>query len=91
MEDLEMKKILEQRKRDKEEDRLARERVRMQIEGDKAARRAKAAGVESIEVTSPVTSPTQPTAPIVPAPKRDYNETRLQVIIIVLLKHLNNQ
>lgn len=75
MEDLEMKKILEQRKRDKEEDRVARERVRKQIEADKAARRAKASA-ESGEIPAPIVSPIQ-TAPS--AQKRDYTETKLQV------------
>ncbi|XP_034952379.1 UBX domain-containing protein 1-B [Chelonus insularis] len=78
MEELEMKKILEQRKREKEEDRLARQAIREKIEADKAARRAKAAAErgETLPATSPVASaPTSAT----PIPKRDYNETRLQI------------
>ena len=35
MEELEMKKIAEERRREKMEDRLARERVKKQIEADK--------------------------------------------------------
>lgn len=41
MEELEMQKIIEQRKREKEEEKKARDRVRAQIEADKAARRAR--------------------------------------------------
>ncbi|KAF7992864.1 hypothetical protein HCN44_005208 [Aphidius gifuensis] len=78
MEDLEMKKILEQRKRDKEEDRIARERVKKQIEADKAARRAKAAA-ESGAIPAPVVSPVQAAPSFVPAQKRDYTETKLQI------------
>lgn len=77
LEELEMKKILDQRKREKEEDRLARERVRKQIEADKAARRAK----NGTEAQSP-----PPAAPVVAAPpvsaaapKKEYNETKLQI------------
>lgn len=44
LEDMEIMKLVAERKREKEEDRLAKERVRAQIEADKAARRAKAAG-----------------------------------------------
>lgn len=78
MEDLEMKKILEQRKRDKEEDRIARERVRKQIEADKEARRAKAAA-ESGEKPAPILSPTVSSPSVVPAQKRDYTQTKLQI------------
>lgn len=41
MEEIEMKKIVDQRKREKEEEKAARDRVRAQIEADKAARKAK--------------------------------------------------
>jgi len=36
-----MKKIVEQRKREKDEEKAARDRVRAQIEADKAARKAR--------------------------------------------------
>lgn len=39
IEEQEMKKIVEQRKREKQEDRMVRDKIRAQIEGDKAARR----------------------------------------------------
>lgn len=44
LEDMEIMKLVAERKREKEEDKKARERVKAQIEADKAARRAKAAG-----------------------------------------------
>lgn len=43
IEEQEMKKIVEQRKREKQEDIMVREKIRAQIEGDKAARREKMA------------------------------------------------
>lgn len=68
---------VEQRKREKQEEKAARERVRAQIEADKAARRAKA-GIEPI---SPITPPTvsQPVQPVVATPPKDYKETRIQI------------
>lgn len=44
MEELEMKKIVEQRKKEKADEKIARERVKAQIEADKAARKARQAG-----------------------------------------------
>lgn len=41
MEEIEMKKIVDQRKREKEDEKLARNRVKAQIENDKAARKAR--------------------------------------------------
>lgn len=69
-----MKKVLEARKREKEEEKIARQRVREQIEADKAARRAKAAG----ETAKPEAQPAPP-VPVSPPPQRDYSQTRLQV------------
>lgn len=43
-EEMEMKKIVEQRKKEKADEKIARERVKAQIEADKAARKAKLAG-----------------------------------------------
>lgn len=39
LQDIEMQKIIEQRRRDKMEDQAARDRVRKQIEADKETRR----------------------------------------------------
>lgn len=86
LEEIEMQRILEQRRREKEDDKRARQRVREQIEADKAARRAKAAGASS-QQTPPATpnaiSPTTASSPTEIAPstavKKDYNQTRLQI------------
>lgn len=57
---------------------MARERVKAQIEQDKAARRARAAGTEVVEpkpaVPSPSTAPTQSNTPV-----KDYKETKIQI------------
>lgn len=73
-----MKKILEQRKREKEEEKLARQRVREQIEADKAARRARAASEAGKAVASPA-APVASPSPTSSGPKKDYSETKLQV------------
>lgn len=76
MRDDEAKKLVEQRRREKVEDEKARTRVRAQIEADKEARRAKAAGT----TLSAVPTPTPVSTPVVPAtPQKDYPETRLQI------------
>ncbi|KAH8402843.1 hypothetical protein KR222_002661 [Zaprionus bogoriensis] len=85
MEEIEMKKIVDQRKREKEEEKAARDRVRAQIEADKAARKARelkqspggtllSDAVPSVSSTTTATSPTA-----VKSPPRDYTETRIQV------------
>ncbi|XP_051174776.1 UBX domain-containing protein 1 [Leptopilina boulardi] len=85
LEEIEMQRILEQRRREKEDDKRARQRVREQIEADKAARKAKAAGASNQQ-----TPPTTPNAisPTVSSPieitsstavKKDYNQTKLQI------------
>lgn len=68
-----MKKLLEERKREKEEEKLARQRVREQIEADKAARRAKA-NVEQV----PKEPPSVPSSSTTHH-RKEYNETKLQV------------
>ncbi|KAH8278297.1 hypothetical protein KR044_010186 [Drosophila immigrans] len=84
MEEIEMKKIVDQRKREKEEEKAARDRVRAQIEADKAARKARelkdspAQLSEAVaSVSSTTTSVTSPSS--VKSPPRDYTETRIQV------------
>ncbi|XP_046611528.1 UBX domain-containing protein 1 [Neodiprion virginianus] len=78
LEDLEMKKLLEQRKREKEEEKLAKQRVREQIEADKAARRARAASDAGRVTLSPVASIAAPTV-VSTGPKKNYSETKLQI------------
>lgn len=75
--ELEMKKIIEQRKREKEEERIAKQRVREQIEQDKLARKAKFGGGESAPKPAEV-KPLPATAQI-SKPAANYTEVRLQI------------
>lgn len=87
LQEQEMKDIAEARRKEKIEDRMARERVKAQIEADKLARKAKFAqqaqgegGSEQSAVPAPVTPPKPvESAPAAPSPKKDYKETKLQV------------
>lgn len=79
-----MKKLVEQRKREKLEEKLARQRVREQIEQDKIARRAKFGGIAPTDETQQqsVAGPTvQQHMPTATQPAKDYVQTRLQVEI----------
>jgi hypothetical protein len=67
---------VEQRKREKQEEKLARERVKAQIEADKAARRAKSSNTAPPESTPIVVSNTIQSAPVV---ARDYKEAKIQL------------
>jgi len=73
----EIKKMAEQRRREKEEDRAAKAKVLAQIEADKAARRAER------EAAKNPASASQPAAaaPVAaqPAVKKDYSEAKLQI------------
>lgn len=72
-----MSKILEMRKREKNEDRLARQKVKAQIEADRIARKSNEVNLnleKNINDTNPVTTNIA---------TRKYNETKLQVSIIV--------
>merc|ERR1712080_25786 len=69
----EIKKLAEQRRREKEETRLAKQRVLDQIAADKAARQAEKEGRKA-EEPKPVAAPAA-----APTPKKDYNECRLQI------------
>lgn len=61
MEEQEMKKLMDQRKREKLESEQARNRVRAQIEADRAARKAKDSG-EPATATSPTSTTVSPPA-----------------------------
>lgn len=74
--ELEMKKLVEQRKREKEEEKLARQRVKDQIEQDRLARKAKFSG-QPME-TSPVLPP-QEILQCPKAPLATYSEVTLQI------------
>lgn len=76
-EDAEMKKLIEQRRREKEEDRLAKQRVREQIEQDKQQRKAKFGTAGPPEPT-PVPVPT-PTPPKATTSNKNFSEAKLQI------------
>lgn len=75
-------KLVEQRKREKEDEKRARDRVRAQIEADKAARRDKMAALTG---KSTVSAPVAPTpvqtmsADSSPKASKTYSNTRIQV------------
>lgn len=79
MEELEMQKIIEQRKREKAEEKAARDRVKAQIEADKAARKARLAAEsgQNLPVQSPATSSTTSADPN--KTQKDYTNTRIQI------------
>ncbi|XP_075224027.1 UBX domain-containing protein 1-like [Lycorma delicatula] len=86
LEDEEIKKIVEQRKREKMEDKLARQRVKEQIEQDRLARKEKFGGCSgSTSVASqpppppPAAAAAAATAQPPPPPQKDYSQTRLQI------------
>ncbi|XP_075161462.1 UBX domain-containing protein 1 [Haematobia irritans] len=80
-EELEMKKIIEQRKREKADEKAARERVRAQIEADKARRKAASQTPSSPETPVASSSVSSTTTPVeaVKSPPKDYKETRIQI------------
>lgn len=79
MEELEMKKIIEQRKREKEEDRLARQRVKDLIEADRKARRGISADSDQVKVVDePKTIPVPS-----PAASKEYTHTKIQVSYLI--------
>jgi hypothetical protein len=84
LEEDEMKKLVEQHKREKLEEKMARQRVKDQIEQDKLARRAK------FGISSPTDGMQQPPTTaaadqtlqqpsVATQPSKDYAQTRLQV------------
>lgn len=73
---------MDERKRDKAEEKAARDRVRAQIESDKAARRARS-GQPPVEA-APVVPVQQASSSIssastVTSPPKDYKQTRVQI------------
>ncbi|KAK3702567.1 hypothetical protein RRG08_042560 [Elysia crispata] len=82
LEEAEMRKIAEERRREKMEEKLARQRVKEQIEKDKRDRAAKFAKEKekvnpSAPAPAPVASPT--TAPAAAQPSKEYTDCRLQI------------
>ena len=76
MEEQEMKKIVEQRKREKEEEKQARLRVKQLIEADKLARK----GITPENKSNPVAPISEVKTPVVNATPKDYTQTRIQVL-----------
>lgn len=75
-----MKRIAEERRKEKLEDKLARERVKEQIERDKQARKEKFANKGEGGSQTTVSQPKPEPAPVAqPAQKKEYTTTRLQV------------
>ncbi|KAI8422779.1 hypothetical protein MSG28_006524 [Choristoneura fumiferana] len=74
LQEQEMAKLVEQRRREKVEDQKARERVRAQIEADRQARKLAASG-QPAPAPEPVAPP--PAAPAGPRPS--YDQARIQL------------
>lgn len=69
---------MDERKREKAEEKAARDRVRAQIESDKEARRLRSGQAPSPAAPiQPV--PQAPSASIVTSPPKDYKQTRVQI------------
>ncbi|XP_028816725.1 UBX domain-containing protein 1 [Denticeps clupeoides] len=84
MQDDEMKKLADQRQREKMEDRLAKQRVREKIARDREERAQKFGGGSSSSPTSPPSEPTppSPSSQGPPPAKKDYDECRIQVRLL---------
>ncbi|KAM9375691.1 UBX domain-containing protein 1 isoform 1-T2 [Pholidichthys leucotaenia] len=86
LQDDEMKKIAEQRRREKMEDKLARQRVKEKIARDREERAQKFGGgapvstAASSQPTPP--SPSSPTGQGPPPTKKEYDESRIQVRLL---------
>lgn len=80
MEEIEMAKIIETRKREKIEEKMAKERVRAQIAADKEARRAKMAG-ETPNPSAPVVEHATPSSStsMGNTPPKKYSSTKIQI------------
>ncbi len=87
LQEQEMKEIVETRRRGKIEEKQARDRVKAQIEADKIARRAKFGPQDgsSEQIAPPPPKPIEPATPAEPAVKKDYKETKLQVMFRILI------
>ncbi|KAJ8651948.1 hypothetical protein O0I10_012468 [Lichtheimia ornata] len=83
MEEKEMKKAMEAKRREKEADKLAKAKIKAQIEQDKKERQAKReaaklAAQEQKEQQAAAASSSSSAAAAAPAAKKEYNEARLQ-------------
>jgi len=76
LEDENIKKIMDERKREKQEEKIARDRVKAQIEADKLARKKLFGQMSGEEQPKPVL----PVAVLSPQKQaKDYKETKLQI------------
>ena len=73
-----MKKLLDQRKRDKEEDKLVRQKIKEQIEAEKLARSKNMIKDGNTLAADPESVPPTSISALIRA---DYGETKLQVSI----------
>ncbi|KAI9256459.1 ubiquitin-related domain-containing protein [Phascolomyces articulosus] len=80
MEEKEIKKAFEQKKREKEQDKIAKAKVKAQIEADKKERAAKReAAKRAAQEAQVLTTPAPPSAAAASSGvKKEYNEARLQ-------------
>ncbi|XP_059613828.1 UBX domain-containing protein 1 [Phlebotomus argentipes] len=80
MEEIEMAKIVEARKREKIEEKLAKERVRAQIAADKEARKARMAGDTGASSAPPIEQATPSSSTSVNSvPSKKYSSTKIQI------------
>jgi UBX domain-containing protein 1/4 len=77
MEEDEMKKIIDQRKREKMEDDMARQRIKAKIAADKEARQAKFSNAPATPAAPVEPAKTQPPKPA--GPPKDYVEAKINV------------
>jgi len=76
--ELQMKKLADQRRREKEEDRIAKQKIREEIEKDKRDRAARFAKQSPAPAAAaPAATAAAPAAAA--APKKDYDSCRLQI------------
>ncbi|RUS77393.1 hypothetical protein EGW08_014839, partial [Elysia chlorotica] len=80
LEEAEMRKIAEERRREKMEEKMARQRVKDQIEKDKRDRAAKfAKEKEAVSTSAAAPSASPATTPAVAQPPKEYTDCRLQI------------
>lgn len=80
MEAKEIKKIYDQKKREKEEERIAKAKIKAQIEQDKKERAAKKEASKQANVAAAAASAASAAASAAaPAVKKEYTEARLQI------------
>jgi len=81
LEQQEIRKMAEIKRREKQEEKAAKAKILAQIEADKIARREKfnMKGPDGVEPAAAVAPPVAVAAPAAPAVKKDYTEARIQI------------